>query len=91
MPHSLGGSPATASPAPLQTLSLPAERALCPNPTLALALALTRLQEISEGRAALASLRPKDVVADPELNDALFALRSRIAQIEMRKLRANGR
>jgi hypothetical protein len=31
------------------------------------------------------------VVADPELNDALFALRSRIAQIEMRKLRANGR
>ena len=32
MPHSLGCSPATASPAPLQTLSLPAERALLPNP-----------------------------------------------------------
>ena len=59
--------------------------------TLTLTLTLTRLQEISEGRAALASLRPKDVVADPELNDALFALRSRIAQIEMRKLRDNGR
>ena len=58
---------------------------------LTLTLTLTRLQEISEGRAALASLRPKDVIADPELNDALFALRSRIAQIEMRKLRANGR
>ena len=89
MPHSLGCSPATASSAPLQTLSLPAERALYPTRTLT--LTLTRLQEISEGRAALASLRPKDVVADPELNDALFALRSRIAQIEMRKLRANGR
>ena len=59
--------------------------------TLTLTLTLTRLQEISEGRAALASLRPKDVIADPELNDALFALRSRIAQIEMRKLRDNGR
>ena len=58
---------------------------------LTLTLTLTRLQEISEGRAALASLRPKDVIADPELNDALFALRSRIAQIEMRKLRDNGR
>ena len=91
MRHSLGGSPATASPAPLQTLSLPADRALYPTLTLTLTLPLTRLQEISEGRAALASLRPKDVVADPELNDALFTLRSRIAQIEMRKLRANGR
>ena len=89
MPHSLGGSPATASPAPLQTLSLPVGRALYPTRTLT--LTLTRLQEISEGRAALASLRPKDVIADPELNDALFALRSRIAQIEMRKLRDNGR
>ena len=32
MPHSPGGSPATDSPVPLQTLSRPAERALCPNP-----------------------------------------------------------
>tara|TARA_B100000768_G_C11165113_1_gene326242 strand:- start:47 stop:184 length:138 start_codon:yes stop_codon:yes gene_type:complete len=45
------------------------------------------MQTVSDGRAVLASLRPKDVVQDPELNDALFALRSRIAQIEMRKLK----
>ena len=49
------------------------------------------MQTVSEGRAALASLRPKDVVADPELNDALFALRSRIAQLEIRKLREPGK
>jgi len=75
-----------ASPAPLQTLSLP-DGALSPCLTLTLTLTLTRMKTVNEGRAVLNSLRPQDVVADPELNDALFALRSRIAQIEMRSTR----
>ena len=51
-------------------------------PTLALLHAgyicriyICRIAAVSEGRKVLTSLRPQDVVADPELNDALFAQR----------------
>ena len=67
----------------------PTSRVLSPCLTLTLTLTRTRtrMKTVNEGRAVLNSLRPQDVVADPELNDALFALRSRIAQIEMRSTR----
>ena len=46
-----------------------------------------RRAAVAEGRKLLTSLKAHDVVADPVLNDALFDLRSRVAQIETRKKR----
>ena len=50
-----------------------------------------RLAVGSTGREMLSKLNPRVVARDPELSDALFALRSRIKQIELRKLRSKGK
>ena len=50
-----------------------------------------RIAAVAEGRKVLTQLQPRDVARDPELGDALWMLRSRVKQIELRKVKAKGR
>lgn len=47
-----------------------------------------RIAAVSSGKELLSKLDPRVVARDPELSDALFALRSRIKQIDLRKVRS---